>query len=115
MNFIRRVVAAMIGGMDADPTITKDELAHLAGRYFLEASIDDVPSRLWIDTAEALGQSYLRACFDGGVSAASLGRLSALGAALDERYGVSLVCVVYDRDREWDEIEAASAALQRVR
>lgn len=105
----------MMRHMDTEPTITKDELADLAGKHFLEASIDDIPSRLWIDTAEQLGQSYLRACFDGGASASSLAMLAALGSALDARYGVRIVCVAYGRDREWDEIEAASAALQKVR
>lgn len=115
MNFIRRRLAAMMRHMDAEPTITKDELADLAGKYFLEASIDEIPSRLWIDTAEQLEQSYLRACFDSGFSAPCLVRLAALGSALDDRYGVSLVVVAYTSDREWDEIEAASAALQKVR
>lgn len=115
MNFIRRRLAAMMRRMDAEPTITKDELADLAGQYFLRASIEDIPSRLWIDTAEQLEQSYLRACFDGGASASALLRLSALGSALDDRYGVNLICVAYGRDREWEEIEAASAALQKVR
>lgn len=101
--------------MAEDPTITKDELAEMAGIFFGRATIEEIPSRLWVDTAEALGQSYLRACFDQKASASSLVRLAALGAALDDRYGVNLVCVAYESDREWNEIEAASAALQKVR
>lgn len=115
IDFIRRALRAMIVGMDEDPTITKDELAAIAGRYFKSASIEDIPCRLWIDTAEALSQSYVRACFDGRPSASSLCRLASLAEALDDIYGTNLVAVAYPGDRPWDEIEAAAEALQKVR
>ena len=98
----------------SDRTITKEELAELAGRYFLSADHDDVPLKLWIDSAPNLEQSYLRAVWEGGPPMASVVRMMALAEALDERYGTALVCCVYDSDRDWVEIEAAAKALQRV-
>lgn len=103
----------MMRGM-TQATITKEQLAELAGRYFLSADHDDVPLKLWIDTAPRLKQSYLRAIWDGAPDVASMVRLAALAEALDERFGTSLVCCVYAEDRDWAEIEAAAKALQQV-
>lgn len=97
------------------PTISRDELADFAARAFIDAEMDDMPSKLWIDTAEALEQSYLRACWDRPVTGKCLARIALLASAIDAKYGTELVCCAYGFDRDWAEIEAAAKSLKAVR
>lgn len=103
-----------IGGMGKGAEITKEALADMAGRVFLPSGEDSVPLKLWVEHCPALGQSYLRACFDGDASIDSIVRLVELADRLDERYGTRLVCCAYGEDMDWAEIEARSRALQTL-
>lgn len=94
--------------------ITKEQVADLAGEYFLNADIEDTPSKLWLDYYVPGKQLFLRACFDHGIKTISLVRLGALAMGLDERHGTEIIPVAYGRDYEWDEIEGFTRALNRV-
>ena len=105
----------MIAFMDGyEIPITKEQVAELAGQYFANADIEDVPCKLWLDYYAPGQQLYLRACFDHGLRNISLVRLGALAVGLDERHGTELVPVAYDGDMDWDDIEELNRALNRV-
>jgi len=99
--------------MDAAP-ITKEQLAQVAGQYFLYAETQDIPEKLWLDVYVAGNQCYLRAIFAERASYLSLARLSALAASVDELYGTQLVAVAYTSDMSWEEIEDNNRRLNRV-
>jgi len=95
--------------------ISKDELAKLAGAYFLRARPEDVPAKLWLDCYWAAEQVYLRATFDTKLCNAKLVRLKALAQGLTAAYGIGVVAVAYPDDADWDEVEARADALNAVR
>lgn len=102
--------------MSTDAPITMEQLASEAGRFFRSASLHEVPAKLWVDCYASADppQFYLRATFDRHASTASLVRLAALTAALEEKHALPLVMVAYDEDQTWEEIEEANRVLNRV-
>jgi len=99
--------------MDAAP-ITKEQLAEVAGRYFLYADTQDIPEKLWLDVYVAGNQCYLRAIFSKRAGSLSFRMLSAVAKAIDRLYGTKLVAVAYTSDMTWEEIEDNNRRLNRV-
>lgn len=95
-------------------TVTKEQLAELAGAVFYGCDEPDIPEKLWIDGYAAGNQLYLRAIFAPQASVGSFGLLVALARTVDETYGTELVAVMYIEDASWDVIEERNRRLNLV-
>lgn len=96
-------------------TVTKKQLAELAGAVWHGQAEADVPEKLWIDGYDAGEQLYLRAIFSPAASVGSLALLVALARTIDETYGTELVCCMYIEDVDWSVIDERNRLLNLVR
>jgi hypothetical protein len=95
--------------------ITQEQLAQVAASVFLGSPVEDIPEKLWIDYWAAGDQHYLRAIFETEQDAEVLELLHEIGQRLRRRYDLEPVCVAYQGDYSWQDVEAWVQRLHLVR
>lgn len=92
--------------------VDRQQLAEMAAVAFQTDDRDEIPEKIW--TTYALDTLFVRATWNGGITATRAGRLEDLAAMVLAAYRVPTVAVAYGRDMDWERIDALAQALADV-